>query len=135
MSKPAGRATGTITVTSYTPTPYEQPENGVSLVEIHVTEEFAGDLQGTGVVRFLQALGADGSASFCGIERFSGALGGMHGTFLLQDSGTVDGQSVRGTWFVVPGSGTGELTGLRGDGGFEADLGAGAHVWLDYRFE
>jgi Protein of unknown function (DUF3224) len=42
---------------------------------------------------------------------------------------------VSGTWFVVPGSGTGELTGLRGEGGFTANLGEGADVTLDYWFE
>jgi hypothetical protein len=35
-------------------------------------------------------------------------------------------------WFVLDGSGTGELAGLRGDGGFEAQLGQHGSVWLDY---
>jgi hypothetical protein len=35
----------------------------------------------------------------------------------------------------VPGSGTGELRGLRGEGGFEAQLGEGANITLDYWFE
>lgn len=40
-----------------------------------------------------------------------------------------------GTWFVVAGSGTGELSGLRGEGGFRAALGENAQVTLDYWFE
>ena len=40
------------------------------LTRIHVEERFSGDLQGDGVVEFLQAAArADGSASFVGIER------------------------------------------------------------------
>jgi hypothetical protein len=44
----------------------------------------------------------------------------------------VDGNIVRGDWFVIPNSGTGELSGLRGEGGFRASLGEAAHVYLDY---
>jgi hypothetical protein len=35
----------------------------------------------------------------------------------------------------VPGSGTGELAGLRGEGGFNAELGQSADITLDYWFE
>jgi len=41
----------------------------------------------------------------------------------------------RSEWFVVPGSGTEELVGLRGDGGFTAQLGQHGSIWLDYSFE
>ena len=56
-------------------------------------------------------------------------------TFLLQDAGTVQDNTVSGDWFVIPGSGTGQLAGLRGEGGFRANLGEGAQVHLDYWFE
>lgn len=129
------RATGVITVRTYEPVAYEEPAEGPVLTRIHVEESFSGDIAGEGVVEFLQSSGADGSASFVGIERVTAAIAGRQGTFLLQDSGTVEGQLVSGTWFVVPGSGTGELTGLRGDGGFTANLGEGARIHLDYWFE
>ena len=77
----------------------------------------------------------DGSASFVGIERVTGSIGGRRGTFLLQDAGRLEGSTVRGDWFVVPGSATGELAGLRGEGGFEAQLGQGAAITLEYWFE
>ncbi len=124
-----------ITVAVYEPVPYGGPGEGPSLARIHVEETFAGDISGSGLVEFLQAGRADGTASFVGIERVTGSIGGRSGTFLLQDQGTVDGGVVSGDWFVIPGSGTGELTGLRGEGGFRADLGQGAAVTLDYWFE
>jgi hypothetical protein len=129
------RATGRIEVKTYEPRPYDEPPDGPQLVEIHVTETFTGDIEGEGVVRFLQAVRKDGSASFAGIERVTGRIGDRHGTFLLQDTGTLQGSTVSGQWFVVPGSGTGELTGLRGDGGFTADLGQHASITLDYWIE
>jgi hypothetical protein len=104
-------------------------------VEIHVTECFSGDIQGDGQVRFIQAARPDGSASFVGIERVRGSIHGKQGTFLLQDGRTLVGKEVKGSWFVVPGSGTGDHRGLRGDGGFEAQLGQLSRVWLDYSFD
>jgi hypothetical protein len=129
------RAEAVITVHAYQPASYETPADGPSLTRIHVEEAFSGDIEGAGVVEFLQAARADGSASFVGIERVTGAVAGRTGSFLLQDSGTVTGSVVAGDWFVVPGSGTGELAGLRGEGGFRANLGENAEVHLDYWFD
>jgi hypothetical protein len=128
------RADATITVHKYEPESHDKPAEGPELVWIKVEETFSGDITGEGVVSFLQAARADGSASFVGIERVTGSIGGRTGTFLLQDAGTVEGQIVSGDWFVIPGSGTGDLAGLRGEGGFRANLGEGATVHLDYWF-
>jgi hypothetical protein len=87
------------------------------------------------VAEFLQVARADGSASFVGIERVEGKVAGREGAFVLQDAGIVEGNLVSGEWFVVPGSGTGELAGLRGTGGFRAKVGEGAQVHLDHWFE
>lgn len=137
MSQGAGRtrAEAVITVRTYQPSAYDGPAEGPVLSKIHVEESFAGDITGDGAVEFLQAERAGGSASFVGIERVTGELGGRRGTFLLQDAGTVQDNIVSGDWFVIPGSGTGELAGLRGEGGFRANLGEGAQVHLDYWFE
>jgi|SRR5271165_5276426 len=129
------RANAVITVSKYEPSAYDEPAQGPALTRIHVEEQFSGDISGDGIVEFLQAARADGPASFVGIERVTGQVGGRRGTFLLQDAGTVRDEIVSGDWFVIPGSGTGELTGLRGEGGFRANLGEGAEVHLDYWFE
>ena len=129
------RANAVITVHTYEPAAYDEQAQGPALSRIHVEESFTGDIAGAGVVEFLQAAREDGSASFVGIERVTGTVAGRSGTFLLQDAGTVDGNVVNGDWFVIPGSGTGDLVGLRGEGGFRANLGEGAQVHLDYWFE
>jgi hypothetical protein len=135
MNEERCHATGTISVRTYEPTPYDQPPAGPVLSRIHVEEEFSGDIEGTGVVEFLQAQVSEDAASFVGLERVSGSLGGRSGTFLLEDQGRLKGTTVSGDWFVVPGSGTAELAGLRGEGGFTAELGQGADITLDYWFE
>jgi hypothetical protein len=135
MTETRTRANAVITVHNYEPVVYDEPAEGLVLTKIHVQESFSGDIVGDGVVEFLQAARADASASFVGIERVTGTVAGRTGTFLLQDAGTVEASIVSGTWFVIPGSGTGELAGLRGEGGFRANLGEGAQVHLDCWFD
>jgi Protein of unknown function (DUF3224) len=55
--------------------------------------------------------------------------------FVLQGQEIVENGKIKATWFVVPESGTGDLSGLRGEGGFEGDFGKGSDGTLDYRFE
>jgi len=130
MVQDTKRATGRINITKIEQAPYDET-GGPNILEIQATEEFIGDLAGVGTVRFLFVSRADGSASFAGVERFSGELDGCPGTFILQNSGTLDGGEVSGSWFVVPGSGTEGFTGLRGEGGFQTEIG----YFLDYWFE
>lgn len=129
------RATGKINVKTYDPTPYDQSAEGPTLSRIHVVEDFSGDIAGEGVATFLQTTRAEDEASFVGVERVEGSVGGRSGTFVLQDQGSLKGSTVSGTWFVIPGSGTGDLIGLRGEGGFTAELGQRADITLDYWFE
>jgi hypothetical protein len=124
-----------IAVQSYDPEPYDESAGAPALVRIHVVEQFSGDIEGGGAANFLQVSLAEDSASFVGLERVTGRVGDRSGTFVLQDEGTLQGTTVSGRWFVVPGSGTAELQGLRGEGGFTAQLGEGADVTLDYWFE
>ncbi|MER7486474.1 DUF3224 domain-containing protein [Streptomyces sp. NPDC126497] len=62
---------------------------------------------------------ADGTGTFAGMELVAGRVDGRAGTFVLEERGRFgsDG-TVHCAFEVVEGSGTGELTGLRGTGGF-----------------
>jgi hypothetical protein len=128
-------ATGRIEADTFEANTYDGLAGGPDLVEIQVTELFSGDVNGHGSARYLQALREDSSGSFVGIERVKGRIGDRNGSFLLQATGTQQGKTLHGQWFVVPGSGTSDLAGLRGEGGFTADLGQGASMALDYWFE
>jgi hypothetical protein len=128
------RATAKITVQSSEAKPYEQT-GGPSLVELRINETFTGEIDGGSGARALQVLRDDKSASQVSMQRFRGKLGGRQGTFVLQGSEIVENGKIKATWFVVPGSGTGDLSGLRGEGGFEGAFGKGSDGWLDYWFE
>lgn len=128
------RARARIAVQSSEAQRYDQTVSP-ALVEIHLTETFVGDIEGECPVRALQILRDDKSASQVSVQRFRGKLGGRQGSFVLQGSETVEAGRIAATWFVVPGSGTGELSGLRGEGGFEGEFGKGSEGTLDYWFE
>jgi len=123
-----------ITVQSSEAKPYDQTV-GPALMEIRLSETFTGDIDGETPVRALPVLGNDKSASLVSLQRFRGKLGGRQGTFVLQGSEIVENGKIKVTWFVVPGSRTGDLSGLRGEGGFEGDFGKGSDGTLDYWFE
>jgi hypothetical protein len=128
-------ATGRTDVKAFVPKAFDEPADGSALVEIQLSETFSGDIVGEGTARAIEASRKDGSATLVGLERVRGSIAGRQGTFLLQVSATVVDKQMRARWSVVPGSGTGDLRGLRGDGGFQAQLGAHGSVWLDYSFE
>ncbi|HMH05386.1 MAG TPA: DUF3224 domain-containing protein [Terriglobales bacterium] len=123
-----------ITVQSSEAKPYDQTASP-ALMEIRLSETFTGDIDGESPVRALQVLRDDHSASLVSVQRFRGKLGGRQGSFVLQGSEIVENGKIKATWFVVPGSGTGDFSGLRGEGGFEGDFGKGSDGTLDYWFE
>jgi uncharacterized protein DUF3224 len=128
------RAKAKITVQSSEAKPYDQTVSP-ALTEIQISERFTGDIDGESTVRALQVQRDNKSASQVSLQRFSGKLAGRQGTFALQGSEDVENGKINAKWFVVPGSGTGELSGLRGEGGFEGSFGKGSDGWLDYWFE
>jgi hypothetical protein len=114
--------------------PYDKGE-GPALMEIRIEETFTGDIDGESPVRALQVLRDDKTATMISVQRFRGKLGGRQGTFVLQGSEIVENGKIKATWVVVPGSGTGGLSGLHGEGGFEGEFGKRSDGWLDYWFE
>jgi hypothetical protein len=97
-------------------TPYSEGQDLPKLTRATVTKTFTGDLEGDGQVEYLMMYRADGSATFVGFERVTGRLGGRAGSFVLQRTGVFEDGQAKEAYSVVPGSGTGELAGLRGDG-------------------
>ena len=128
------RAEATITVQSSEAERYDETNNA-TLMEIRLNEIFRGDIEGESPVRALQVLRDDQSASLVSVQRVRGKLAGREGSFVLQGSEVVANGKIKGSWFVVPGTGTGELTGLRGEGGFEGAFGKASRGTLDYWFE
>lgn len=103
--------------------PYSEGQDLPKLTRASVMKTFTGDIEGEGQVEYLMMYRGDGSATFVGLERFVGRVGGRSGTFVLQRSGVFENGQAKESYSVVAGSGTGELVGLRGNG--NSDVGHG----------
>ena len=103
-------------IKSWDEKPYSEGPNLPKLTKATVVKTFTGDIEGEGQVEYLMMYSSDGSASFVGLERITGRLAGRSGTFVLQRTGVFEGGVAKESYSVIPGSGTGELSGLRGDG-------------------
>src|SRR5215207_9257633 len=113
------RATATFQIKRWDEKPYAQIEGGGKLTQASVKQAFSGDIEGEGAVEWLMCYRPDETADFVGLQRIVGRIGDRSGSFvLLQTEGTFDGKEAKGQLSVVPGSGTGDLEGLRGTGEF-----------------
>jgi len=123
------RATGTFDVTL---TPRSAGHAGKAVGCFSIDKRFEGDLTGTSKGEMMSAGSPpSGSAGYVAIECVTGTLGGREGTFALQHTGTMDRGSNELSIRVVPGSGTGGLTGLSGT--FAIVIADGKHSYeFDY---
>jgi hypothetical protein len=131
----ATRTTGKFTLQGWDEQTYAEIDGGGKLTRASVKQAFSGGIEGDGAVEWLMCYRPDETADFVGLQRVSGRLGERAGDFVLQTIGTFDGREAKGAWSVVPGSGTGDLRGLRGTGEFSAPRGPEATLTLDYDFE
>ena len=114
------QATITFKILGWDEGPFDEPEDGPKLTRAHIRKSFDGDLVATGNLMYVMTYLGEGNATFLGFEKVTGSLGGRPGSFVLRHTGAYDGEQATATLEVVPGSGTGELEGLSGSGGFAA---------------
>jgi hypothetical protein len=128
-------AKATFAVNAWDEKPYNEMNGVPKLTRASVTKSYQGDITGEGKLESLMMYRDDGSATFIGLERVVGSVGGRSGSFVLQGSGTFKDGVATVTLLVVPGSGTGDLRGLRGNGGFAVGHQPPYSMTLDYDFE
>lgn len=103
-------------IKSWDEKPYGEGPDQPRLTRASVTKTYTGDIEGEGAVEYLMMYRSDGSATFVGLERVVGRLGGKTGAFVLQRTGVFESGQAKESYSVIPGSATGELLGLAGDG-------------------
>jgi hypothetical protein len=120
------RGTFTVTIVPLSPAPAE------GLSRYSINKEIHGDLEAT--TRGEMFSGGDpkkGVAGYVAIEVVTGVLQGKPGSFALAHQATMDAAGPRMTVLVIPGSGTGELSGISGS--FAISIAAGVHSYdLEY---
>jgi hypothetical protein len=128
-------ANAAFAIASWDEKPYDEMEGGPKLTRASVVKAFTGDIEGEGKLEYLMVYRTGDSASFVGLERVKGRVGERSGSFVFLHRGTFEGTVAKDTWVVVPGSGTGDLRGLRGEVHFAAGHAASYAVTMDYHFE
>lgn len=129
------QAKATFGITSWDEKPYSEVEGLPKLTRASVTKSYQGDIEGEGKLEYVMMYRSAASASFMGLERVTGSIGGRSGSFVLQHTGTFEDGVAQVTVSVVPGSGTGDLRGMNGEGGFSVGHQPPYAMTLDYHFE
>lgn len=106
-------ATGTFEVAM---TPTSQDESSDAMFgRMILTKTFHGDLEAQSHGQMLTAgTEVQGSAGYVAIERVTGSLRGLSGSFILQHNGLMTRGAPQLTIIVIPDSGTEQLKGLAG---------------------
>lgn len=106
---PTAHGTFTVDVRPLTPAPAE------GLGRFSINKQIHGDLEATTQGEMFSAGNPRaGAAGYVAIEQVSGVLSGRHGAFALQHFATMDANGPNMQVIAVPGSGTGDLTGIHG---------------------
>ena len=88
---------------------------GASVGHSRFDKRFRGPLDAISVVHMLAVMApVQGSGAYVAIERIEGTLDGRAGSFFAQHSGVMDRGTPSLALTVVPDTGTGQLSGLRG---------------------
>jgi len=111
--------------------PFDEVD-GLPMARTRCDKTFHGDLTASSVVHML-SVGTPlaGSAVYVAVEKVSGTLHGRRGSFALAHLGVMERGAVTLELIVVPDSGTGALSGLRGQ--FSIEIKDGQHnYYFDY---
>jgi uncharacterized protein DUF3224 len=103
-------------IKSWDEKPYSEGQDLPKMTRATVTKTFTGDIAGDSQVEYLMIYRSDGTATFVGLERITGRIGNRTGSFVLQRTGVFEGGQAQESYSVVPGSATGDLRGMVGDG-------------------
>ena len=116
-------------IANWDETPFDDGVGVSKLTEALVGKKYSGDIDGTSTTKWLMAYAPDKTATYVGIERIKGTVGGKRGSLVLLHDGTFADGAATATLRVV--SGTDELAGATGGGKFRADPAGAITLDLD----
>lgn len=119
-----GTVRGTYRTTRWQQQEYGRADKGPKLTLAEKDLAFEGELEGTAAAHSSIMQLDGGSTVGTGHLLVIGRVSGRSGSFVLEESVNGGPGGARATWRVVPGSGTGELAGLEGEGSWEWKPGA-----------
>ncbi len=110
-------------------TPLDDLKAETGAARLRLDKRYHGSLDATAVGEMLgHTTKTQGSAGYVAIERVTGTLDGRSGSFAMQHLGAMEGGQFHLDIRVIPDSGDGELSGLRGRMEIRIEAG-GAHFY------
>ncbi|SFK55842.1 Protein of unknown function [Pseudovibrio ascidiaceicola] len=94
----------------------------------------SGEIVGQVSMFYLLAYVTEKEGKYSGYTQISGRYGSHEGTFLVEESGVFDGETVCSSMTVVPGSGTGGFERVSGRGEYVASHGNAVESLLELEF-
>lgn len=122
------RLYGTYTPAKWNEKTIEAIEDRMKLTRVSAEFVFEGDIEGLAKVEYLMFYSSfdpedmhSSQAQYVGQIRIIGKLKGKSGSFVVNDAGSFVRGVANSELSIIPGSGTGELTGISGVGEYSAD--------------
>jgi len=116
-------------IASWDETPFKDSDETAKLTEALVTTKYSGDIRGMSTIKWLLTYAPDKTATYVGIERITGTVGGKDGSLVLMHEGDYENGVATATLRVA--SGTDELSEASGTGKFRADPAGSITLDLD----
>jgi hypothetical protein len=117
-------------VDSWDERPFDESTTAAKLTKATVSKTYTGDVEATSVTEWLMAYRPDDTATFVGLERIEGVVGGQEGSLVLQHVGKFEDGAATASLDVI--SGTDGLAGVTGSGDFAADPAGRVTLDLDF---
>lgn len=127
-------ANGTYTMQVWNETPWREMPPPQKCTRVDAHGPMVGALNGEAQTFYVLAYITDDSGTYSGYTYFKGSVDGREGGFVMADEGVFGPKSADTKWTIVAGSGTDDLAGISGTGGFSATHGLTVEITLDYRF-
>ena len=128
------RASATLRIKRGKERPFSMVKDGPKLTQGIFTTIYRGELQGEGILAELKVYYSESSATIYGLERITGTLAGKSGSFVLEHDGTLENGVLKSKRTVLPGAGTGDLAGLRGQITLQSGADEKFSITFDYDF-
>jgi uncharacterized protein DUF3224 len=110
--------------------------SGSTLFRVEMIHSYAGAIEGEGSIQYIIGENKNLTGSVIALEKVIGSVEGKRGSFVLQQIGSFDHGKLKLMVTVVPGSGTEQLSGLRGQASLESDLHQEIYsIPFEYSFE
>ena len=128
-------STSTFTTSDFDITDYAPAiTTGLPTGHLRMNKAYVGQVEGRSVTQFTSAFDqSSGVGAYVAMESFEGIVDGRHGAFNFTHAASTNGSDRSDEYgLIVPGSGTGELDGIRGTVRLRIDTDGTHHMDFDH---